>query len=143
MTGRSKAKAVKLKQANARAAARRASSPTAVAARYDRRLGRVVVRLSSGIDVAFAPQDAQGLEWATPADLARIEISPSGLGLNFPTLDADLYVPALLEGVLGSRSWMVARLGVRGGDVRSAAKAESSRANGRLGGRPRKATTVQ
>jgi hypothetical protein len=36
------------------------------------------------------------LETARPADLAVIEISPTGLGLRFPVLDADTYVPALL-----------------------------------------------
>ena len=131
-----------LHQANARAAARRASRPTAVAARYDRRIGRVVIRLSTGLDVAFAPHDAQGLEMAKPADLATIEISPSGLGLHFPKLDADLYLPALLEGFLGSERWMAARLGERGGKARSEAKAASSRANGKLGGRPRKVAKV-
>jgi hypothetical protein len=125
-------------EANARAAARRTTEPVAVSARYDRRIGRVVIRLSSGLDVAFAPRDAEGLEKAKPADLVAIEISPSGLGLHFPALDADLYLPALLEGFLGSRRWMAARLGQRGGRARSAAKAASSRANGKLGGRPRK-----
>lgn len=128
--------------ANARAARRAAAGPTADSARYDRRLGRVVVRLSSGLDVAFAPADTQGLEKATPADLATIEISPSRLGLHFPKLDADLYLPALLEGILGSRRWMAARLGERGGRVRSAAKTAAARANGRLGGRPRKGAKV-
>lgn len=127
-----------LAQANARARRRREAGPTAVAARYDRRLGRVVVRLSSGLDVAFAPGDAQGLETAKPVDLGTIEISPSGLGLHFPKLDADLYLPALLEGMLGSRRWMAARLGIRGGQARSDAKAAASRANGRLGGRPKR-----
>lgn len=50
--------------------------------------------------------DAQGLEEARSAQLADIEISPSGLGLHFPQLDADLYLPALLHGLLGSRQWM-------------------------------------
>jgi hypothetical protein len=49
------------------------------------------------------------LEHAKAADLAEIELSPSGFGIHFPKLDADFYVPALLEGFLGSRKWMVAR----------------------------------
>src|SRR5437868_1041094 len=111
-----------LKKANARAARRRAHGPIAVAARYDRRSGRVVVELSSGIDVMFSPENAQGLEGAKPAQLGTIEISPSGLGLHFPKLDADLYLPALLDGWLGSKRWTAARMGVRGGRARSEAK---------------------
>ena len=124
--------------ANARAAARSGAGPTAVSAHYDPRTGRVVIRLSTGLDVAFAPSDAEGLETAKPAELAAIEISPSGFGLHFSALDADVYLPALLEGSLGSQRWMAARLGKRGGSARSAAKIAASRANGRLGGRPRK-----
>jgi Protein of unknown function (DUF2442) len=128
-----------LKKANARAARARAEGPIAIAARYDRRSGRVVVALSSGIDVMFGPENAQGLQGAKPAQLGRIEISPSGLGLHFPKLDADLYLPALLDGWLGSRRWMAVRLGERGGRARSTAKRAASRENGKLGGRPRKA----
>jgi hypothetical protein len=121
-----------------RAEQRLRTSPCAVAARYDRRSKRIVVRLSSGLDIAFATRDAQGLESAKPDQLDPIEISPSGLGLHFPKLDADLYLPALLEGFLGSRAWMAARLGARGGQATSSAKISAARANGRLGGRPRK-----
>ena len=127
-----------LKRANARAARRRTHGPIAVAARYDRRSGRVVVELSTGIDVMFSPQKAQGLEGAKPAQLGTIEISPSGLGLHFPKLDADLYLPALLDGWFGSKRWTAARLGERGGHARTAAKRAASRENGKLGGRPRK-----
>jgi hypothetical protein len=117
---------------------RRTAGPTAVAARYDRRIGRVVISLNTGLDIAFSPHDAQGLETAKPADLVPIEISPSGLGLYFPKLDADLYLPSLLEGFLGSKEWMAARLGEQGGRAATPAKAAASRANGKLGGRPRK-----
>jgi hypothetical protein len=118
---------------------RRAGEPAAVAARYDRARGRVVIELSTGYEVAFAPRRAQGLERAKPSDLDVIEISPSGFGLHFPKLDADLWLPALLEGVFGSRRWMAARLGARGGKAKGKAKARAARANGKLGGRPRKA----
>jgi len=125
-------------QANDRAHALRDSCPTAVAARYDRRIGRVLVSLSTGLEIAFPPRLAQGLENAKPADMSVIEISPSGFGLHFPSLDADLYLPTLLDGMLGSRRWMASRMGEQGGKVRSTAKAAASRENGKRGGRPRK-----
>jgi hypothetical protein len=126
--------------ANERAASRLAKTPTAIAARYDRRIGRLVIDLSSGLSISFKPRDAQGLEEAKPGQLHNIEISPSGLGLHFPALDADLYLPGLLEGFLGSRSWMAAQLGKAGGKATSDAKSAAVRANGKLGGRPKKAS---
>ncbi len=125
--------------ANERAAERLAKSPTAIAARYDRRIGRLVIDLSSGLSIAFKPHDAQGLEESKPEQLRDIEISPSGLGLYFPALDVDLYLPGLLEGFLGSRRWMAAQLGKAGGKAASDAKAAAARANGKRGGRPKKA----
>lgn len=126
------------KQANARTKALKASTPAATSARYDRKSGNIIVTLSSGVGIFFSPKDAQGLEDGTPAQLGDIEITPSGFGLHFPKLDADLYVPAILEGFLGSRKWMAARLGAAGGSSRSKPKAAAARANGALGGRPRK-----
>jgi hypothetical protein len=124
--------------ANQRAEEREKAFPRAVSAHYDRGSGRVVVELSSKLTVSFAPPDAQGLEGAKPSQLEPIVISPSGFGLHFPKLDADLYVPGLLEGFLGSKKWMAARLGQIGGESRSRAKKAASRANGKLGGRPRR-----
>jgi len=101
-------------------------------------VSRVVVRLDSGLELAFPPHLAEGLDQAKPDDLVDIEISPSGLGLHFPKLDADLYLPALLEGTLGSRKWMAGLMGKAGGVTKTPAKAAASRQNGKLGGRPRK-----
>jgi hypothetical protein len=121
-----------------RAERRRLAEPAAVAACYDPDRDRVVIKLSTGDKVSFPPHRMQGLEAAKPSDLDVIEISPSGFGLHFPKLDADLWLPALLEGVFGSRKWIAARLGAIGGRVKSKAKAKAARANGELGGRPRK-----
>ena len=111
----------------------------AVSARYDRRTARIVVNLNTGVQIAFPTRLAEGLAGASPDDLAEIEISPAGLGLHWPKLDADVYVPALLQGVFGSKRWMAAELGAAGGKARSRAKAAAARQNGRKGGRPRKA----
>jgi Protein of unknown function (DUF2442) len=124
--------------ANRRAAERKATTPVATAARYDRKSDRVILSLNTNLEIMFSPKNAQGLEHAKPSQLNPIEISPSGYGIYFPKLDADLYVPALLEGFLGSRKWMAARLGARGGKARTNAKTAAARANGALGGRPRK-----
>jgi hypothetical protein len=125
--------------ANRRAKKLLTAVPKAIAAHYDRNNGRIVVQLSSRLDVSFSPHDAQGLENAKPWQFEEIEISPSGFGIHFPRLDADLYVPGLLEEFLGSKRWMASRLGQLGGKSRSPAKKAASRANGRLGGRPQKA----
>jgi hypothetical protein len=125
--------------ATRRAATRRASEQFAIAARYDRRRDRVVVSLNTGLELAFPPHLAQGLEHAAPTDLTEIELSRSGFGIHFPKLDAHLYLPALLQGTFGSKTWMAAQLGAAGGRARSLAKATAARANGKRGGRPRKA----
>jgi hypothetical protein len=125
-------------QANRLGREMRSNTPRAVSARFNRRMERVVIHLSTGIDLAFPPQIAQGLENATSAQLSEIEISPSGFGIHFPRLDADIYLPALLEGFLGSRQWMASRLGAQGGKSTSPAKAAAAKRNGRSGGRPRK-----
>ena len=114
--------------------------PRAVTASYVR--GKVTIQLSNGAEFAFPPQIAQGLEGATAEALSRIQISASGLGLHFPELDADLYLPGLLAGVFGSRRWMAAQLGQQGGKARSTVKAAASRENGKRGGRPRKSSAA-
>jgi hypothetical protein len=124
--------------ANRRGAERRANTPVAIAARYDRRRDRIVISLNTGLELAFPPCIAQGLQEARPSDLSAIELSPSGFGIHFPNLDAHLYLPALLQGVFGSKAWMAAQLGADGGKSRSRAKTVAARANGKRGGRPRK-----
>lgn len=123
--------------ATARGAAR-LRGPRAEAAFYDAGRGRVIVLLSTGIELGLDPARVEGLQGAATADLTEIEVDALGLGLHFPRLDADLYVPALLQGILGSKRWMAALLGASGGAARSEAKSAAARENGKRGGRPRK-----
>jgi len=113
--------------------------PLAVAAHY--RDGRIHVELNNGCAFEFPVDQAQGLTGADEADLQVIEIEASGLGLHWPRLNADLYVPNLIKGILGTRRWM-ASIGAAGGRVKSAAKAEAARANGAKGGRPKRQATA-
>lgn len=108
----------------------------ATRAYHDKRTGKVVVELDSGWEIAFPPRAVQGLETAEDADLDQLELTPSRLGLHFPTLDVDLSIPALFHQQTGSRQWMASQLGKSGGAVTSEKKAAASRENGKRGGRP-------
>jgi hypothetical protein len=83
-----------------------ATEPRAVLAHYDVSNKVVVIQLKSGATFSFPPSIAQGLSGASAENLAAIEITPSGEGLHWEALDADLHVPSLLAGVFGSQSWM-------------------------------------
>jgi len=74
----------------------RRNEPRAAAARYDRRLGRVIVELTNGCSFTFPPRLAQGLETATAEQLAAVEVLGAGYGLHWEALDADLSIPGLL-----------------------------------------------
>ncbi len=104
------------------------------AARYDRRLDRVVVELTNGCTLAFPPRLAHGLEAATADQLAQVEVLGAG-GLHWEALDADLSVPGLLAGLFGTRAYMARHAG----RMTSPAKAAAARANGAKDDRPRKA----
>ena len=93
-----------LEHANKRGQAVRQQSPLAVFAGY--KDGKVVVELDTGIEIRFVPAAAQGLENGTPEQLAEVIIEQQGLGLHWPQLDADLYVPTLIRSLLGSKRWM-------------------------------------
>jgi hypothetical protein len=95
-----------LKAANARGAAAIARGPVARAARYDSRRGLIVITLEGACEFSFPATLAEGLADAPRSKLAKIKISPNGLGLHWPLLDANIYVPGLIEGVFESHRWM-------------------------------------
>ncbi|HKT88607.1 MAG TPA: DUF2442 domain-containing protein [Candidatus Sulfotelmatobacter sp.] len=105
--------------------------------KYGPGLDLLVLKLSDGRRHAIPREDLQGLSSATRDQISRIEILRGGTGLHWPDLNVDLYVPALLRGISGNIQWM-AKIGKRGGMATTPAKKKAARANGRLGGRPRK-----
>jgi hypothetical protein len=113
--------------ATRRGARRMTQSLLAVSARYDRRGDRVIITLNNGAIVGFPLSVLPGLAQATAEDLRTIAVEEGGFGLHVPALDADISVPRLLEEQLGSPAMRIAR-----------SRTAASRANGRLGGRPRK-----
>jgi Protein of unknown function (DUF2442) len=125
-------------EATRRAERLAAAVPAVVAARYERRKRELQITFASRMVLLVPVEIVQGLADAAPADLAEIVIEAGGLSLHWPQLDADLWVPALLSGITGTRRWMAAVLGAQGGAARTKAKAEAARRNGTRGGRPRK-----
>jgi Protein of unknown function (DUF2442) len=113
------------------------TEPKAIKAWYAADTDRIFIELNTEIIMGFPSQQLQGLENATPRELAEIEVTLSGYGLHWESFDVDLGVPELVAGLFGSKTWM-SELGRQGGKSKSAAKAQASRDNGKSGGRPRK-----
>lgn len=116
--------------------------PYAISARYDDEHDAIIVVLNNGTFIGFPVEKLQGLQGADASQLSNVVVEAGGLGLHWPDIDADLYVPALMDGIFGSKKWMAAQLGARGGKAKSGAKAASSRRNGLKGGRPKKNVAV-
>lgn len=116
--------------------ARLGTQPLAARAHYDARKARLVVELTNGVILMLPPKLLQGLKGATAAQIAKVEITPLGTGLHWEALDADLGVAELAAGIFGSKNWM-SELARFAGSRTSVRKANSSRQNGKRGGRPR------
>jgi hypothetical protein len=115
-----------------------AREPRAVAARYDRASGRVEIDLVNGCTYGFPAALVQDLQGADAAALADVRVDGVGFNLHWPALEVDLYVPALVAGIFGTRDWMKGALARLAGQSTSPAKAAAARTNGAKGGRPRK-----
>ena len=71
---------------------------------------------------------------------AAVRVDRYGLNLNFPALDVDLYVPALVSGIFGTRAWVARELARIAGHKTPSASVAAPRANGAKEGRPSKVT---
>ena len=125
---------IEIDAALARGAAARKSEPRASAVRYDAAARRIVISFATGTEMIVPIHLLEGLAGATDAEIAEVELLGAGYGLHWETLDVDLTVPGLVMGIFGTAKWM-AKIA---GQTKSEKKAAAARANGALGGRPRK-----
>lgn len=123
--------------ARAREARERKRGLRAVSATYHRRTRRVVLELTNGYSFAFPVTAIRALDSATPAQLAAVEVDPSGAALRWSSLDVDLSIPGLLLSALGVDE-RLRHLASLAGRVSTDAKAKAARENGLKGGRPPK-----
>lgn len=103
---------------------------------------RVIVELENGTAFLFPVDQVQGLTGASGPELEAVEVWGADM-LVWPALDAHVSLESLMMGIFGSKAWMASlqrRRGKLGGAVRSDAKAAAARANGKKGGRPKKAS---
>ncbi len=88
-----------------------ATKPRAKAVFYDAETGSLTIDLVNGATFTLPARFLQGLENASDAQLAQVEIGGVGFGLHWDELDADHLVEALLGGHFGSNRYMASRFG--------------------------------
>jgi hypothetical protein len=108
--------------------------PRAVRAWYDAERDLVMFEMKNGCVFGFPSRKGQGLENATPSQLAAVDAETHlGQALHWEELDADISVPGIMFDLLNVRGWHAKWLG----RATSEAKAAAARENGKKGGRPR------
>ena len=105
------------------------NEPLAECVKYWPALDVIEIRLTNSERELIPREKLQGLSSATKKQRANVRVEMLGTALHWPDLDVDLYVPALLRKVYGTKALM-SELGRRGGQVVSVAKGAAARRNG-------------
>ena len=120
----------------------RVLDPSAIVdAHYDRGSDAVWLVFRGGGSMTIPRRFIPGLEGRSVSVLESVSVSPAGDALRWDSLDADVFLPGLVEQAFGQRLFAAAA-GRLGGRRRSKAKTAAARRNGAKGGRPRKGTTA-
>ena len=83
-----------------------ATEPRAESVDYNPSEDLIMIKLKNGAIFSFPPRLAQGLEGASPAQLADVWLPPSGSSVHWESLDVDFGIPELIAGIFGTKSWM-------------------------------------
>ncbi len=119
------------------------ASPKAKALSYNAKSRRMVIELENGVSAIIPVGLIEVLQNASNEQINDVEIAVEGLYLRWTSLDEDLFVPNLLQGIFGTRKWMdslkehLSNAGRKGGASCSEAKRAASAENGKKGGRPK------
>lgn len=125
-------------QAKLAAIAVEKAGPCASEVRYEPERDLIEIYFTNGALFAIPPDLIQGLQGATVEQLEDVWVDRAGLSVHWPSLDADFSIVGLVQGIVGTKAWMV-ELGSQGGKQTSEAKRQASRENGKKGGRPKRA----
>lgn len=102
-------------------------------ARYSPTRDSFILKMYTGASVELPRRLVPYVNKAPKHLAAEVELMPAGGMLHWERLDMDHSVPGLIREIFGlNRDFR------RAGATKSKARAAASRANGRLGGRPRK-----
>lgn len=71
--------------------------PRATAVRYDAVRVRLIIELVSGAMLDIPLPMTERLLNASESERSAMQLSPFGLGIHWPLVDEDLYVPRLVE----------------------------------------------
>lgn len=82
--------------------------PAALSGEYNRALDLIILKIDDGSRLTIPREQLQGLEDATPEQLAHIEIF-GGNDIAWPELDVDHYLPHLLAGKYSTERWKQSR----------------------------------
>jgi hypothetical protein len=126
-----------IKAAQQRTETRAQIEPRADRVRYSEKSNLIVLDLKGGVILALPVKSIRELAGAKPSQLRTVRAGFGGESITLEGLDVDISIPGLLRDLVGITS-AASLLGTKGGSVRSVAKAVAVRANGKLGGRPRK-----
>jgi len=125
----------RFRAARARGQARARDASGVIEASYERDADAIRLLFRGGGAMTIPRSLVPGLARQPIPALESITVSPAGDALLWPAIDADVYVPGLVERAFGHRLFAAAA-GRRGGRRRTKAKAAAARRNGAKGGRP-------
>ncbi len=112
----------------------------AIAASVNRRTGTLRVTLVDGVQILVPLERINAVlrtELPNDSRVARVLVDDNGSTIEFPLLGVDFSVAEMLPQFLGIVT--ASAIARKAGATKSAARSKAARANGKKGGRPRKA----
>ena len=82
------------------------NEPRAVSVKYNKKTGRVIIDLITGVSFMFPASMAEELVDVSKSDLSDVSILADGFAIYWEKIDVALSVPDLFKGIFGSKAWM-------------------------------------